>query len=209
MGKQENRLRQEMRTYRRALLIIITALLTTVATAQNALETIVEANNPTAAASSPDSIAEKPAPADQVITSEQLPDFSYETPRTYEIEEITVSGKNNYDDFVLIGYSGLKKGERIMIPGDDITNVIRRFWNQGLFSNIKVEVVSIRGNKVWININLDQRPKVSRINFMGVKKKEREELISRLTREMKSAAKMLEFEHAAFLRDEIKKLKGE
>ncbi len=176
MGKQENRLRQEMRTYRRALLIIITALLTTVATAQNALETIVEANNPTAAASSPDSIAEKPAPADQVITSEQLPDFSYETPRTYEIEEITVSGKNNYDDFVLIGYSGLKKGERIMIPGDDITNVIRRFWNQGLFSNIKVEVVSIRGNKVWININLDQRPKVSRINFMGVKKKEREEL---------------------------------
>lgn len=111
-----------------------------------------------------------------VITSEELPDFDYNNPRTYEIEEITISGKNNYEDYVLIGYSGLKKGEKIEIPGDEITNVIRRFWKQGLFSNIKIEVVSIRGNKVWLNINLDQQPKISRINIMGVKKKEREEI---------------------------------
>ena len=38
-------------------------------------------------------------------------------------------------------------------------------------------------------------------------KKEREKLIETLTKEMKYAAKMLEFEHTAFLRDEINKLK--
>ncbi len=111
-----------------------------------------------------------------VITAEELPDFNYDNPRTYEIEEITLSGKNNYEDFVLIGYSGLKKGMKIQIPGDEITNVVRRFWKQGLFSNIKVEVVSIRGNKVWLNINLDQRAKVSSVNFIGLKKKEREDI---------------------------------
>ena len=39
--------------------------------------------------------------------------------------------------------------------------------------------------------------------------KERSELIASLTEEMKNAAKMLEFEHAAYLRDKIKELKGE
>ncbi|MCQ2336672.1 MAG: outer membrane protein assembly factor BamA [Paludibacteraceae bacterium] len=111
-----------------------------------------------------------------ILTSDEIPDFDYNMPRTYQIEEITISGKNNYEDYVLIGYSGLKKGEKIEIPGDEITNVIRRFWKQGLFSNIKIEVLSIRGNKIWLNINLDQQPKISRINFMGVKKKEREDL---------------------------------
>ncbi|MBO6035075.1 MAG: hypothetical protein J6P34_04390, partial [Paludibacteraceae bacterium] len=127
-----------MRINKRVLIILLSAIVTTTAMSEDALDAIVEAYNPTAAQS--DTIAEKADPAESVITAEQLPDFNYDNPRTYEIEEITVSGKNNYEDFVLIGYSGLKKGERIMIPGDDLTNVIRRFWKQGLFANIKVEV---------------------------------------------------------------------
>lgn len=39
-------------------------------------------------------------------------------------------------------------------------------------------------------------------------RKEREELINRLTREMKNAAKLLEFEHAAYLRDRIEQLRS-
>lgn len=39
--------------------------------------------------------------------------------------------------------------------------------------------------------------------------KEKKELIEKLTVEMKNSAKMLEFEHAAYLRDKIKELKGE
>lgn len=129
-----------------------------------------------AIAASADDIVETLADSTEILTSDELPDFSYDNPRTYEIDEITISGKNNYEDYVLIGYSGLKKGEKITIPGDDVTKVIRRFWKQGLFTNIKMEVVSVRGNKIWLNINLDQRPKVSHLNIMGVKKKEREDL---------------------------------
>ena len=58
--------------------------------------------------------------------------------RTYEIAGITVSGADNYEDFVLIGFSGLAVGDRIEVPGEQITKSIRRFWKQGLFSDVKI-----------------------------------------------------------------------
>ncbi|MDE6559079.1 MAG: outer membrane protein assembly factor BamA, partial [Muribaculaceae bacterium] len=54
-------------------------------------------------------------------------------PHTYEIGGITVSGVKNVDDYVIIGYSGLSVGEKIEIPGDAITNAVKRFWRQGLY----------------------------------------------------------------------------
>ena len=108
--------------------------------------------------------------------NKNLPSIDYLNPKQYEIAEITISGKNNYEDYVLIGFSGLSVGQKITIPSDDISNVIKRFWKQGLFSNVQVEIVSVLDNKIWLNIQLDQRPKVSQINFHGVKKKEKEEL---------------------------------
>lgn len=112
----------------------------------------------------------------EVLTGDALPEFRYDDPRTYEIAEITVSGENSYEDYVLIGYSGLKKGSKITLPSDQVTNVIRRFWKQGLFSNVKVEVVSVRGNKIWLNLHLDQRPRINHINVNGVKKRDREDI---------------------------------
>ena len=55
------------------------------------------------------------------------------TPKKYEIAGITVSGVKNYEDYVLIGFSGLTVGETMEIPGDDITLAVKRFWKQGLF----------------------------------------------------------------------------
>ncbi len=150
------------------IILICTAIPFTALQAQDLSESIIDSYDTDTLSNATDTTT--------ILTSEEIPDFDYNMPRSYEIDEITISGKNNYDDYVLIGYSGLKKGERIDIPGDEITNVIRRFWKQGLFSNIKIEVMSIRGNKVWLNINLDQQPKVSRLNIIGLKKKEREDI---------------------------------
>ena len=82
-----------------------------------------------------------------VLVGENLPDLDYANPREYEIGEITISGKNNYEDYVLIGFSGLKVGEKILIPSDAITNVIRRFWKQGLFSILKQRLFRLE-NKI-------------------------------------------------------------
>ncbi|PXV62819.1 outer membrane protein insertion porin family [Dysgonomonas alginatilytica] len=112
-----------------------------------------------------------------------LPVITYTlTPKKYKIAEITVSGIKNsmYEDFVLIGFSGLSVGDDIEIPGTEITNAVRRFWKQGLFSEIKITATKIVGEKIWLNIELKGRPRISDISYEGVKKGEREDIESKL-----------------------------
>ena len=61
----------------------------------------------------------------------------------YEIADIQVTGAENYEDFVLIGFSGLSVGDVIAIPGEAITNAVKRFWKQGLFSDVKIFATKI------------------------------------------------------------------
>jgi len=94
----------------------------------------------------------------------------------YEIADIQVTGAENYEDFVLIGFSGLSVGDVIAIPGEAITNAVKRFWKQGLFSDVKIFATKIQDGKVWLEIALKQRPRVSEINFNGLKKGEIDDL---------------------------------
>lgn len=110
-----------------------------------------------------------------------IPEINYgSVPQKLEIAEITVSGADNYEDFVLIGFSGLSVGDIITVPGESITEVVKRFWKQGLFSDVKVFATKIEDGKIWLNIKLKQRPQVSKINYNGLKKGEIDELSTRL-----------------------------
>ena len=113
--------------------------------------------------------------------STNIPVIEYtNAPPKYEIAEITVSGAGNYEDFVLIGFSGLSVGDKINVPGDAITNAVKRFWKQGLFSDVKILATKIKDDKVWLNIALKERPRVSDIKYVGLKKTEIEELELRI-----------------------------
>ena len=98
-------------------------------------------------------------------------EYSNATPK-YEIEAITVTGAANYEDFVLIGFSGLSVGDKINVPGDAITNAVKRFWKQGLFADVKIYATKIKDGKIWLNIALKERPRVSEIKYVGLKKTE-------------------------------------
>ncbi|MBD5346733.1 MAG: outer membrane protein assembly factor BamA [Bacteroides sp.] len=101
-------------------------------------------------------------------------------PSTYEIAGITVDGADNYEPHIIIGYSGLKVGERIEIPGLALTNASKRLWNQRLFSQVRIEVDKTAGDKAWLSIHLRQQPRISKINYSGTKKGERDDLQERL-----------------------------
>ena len=101
------------------------------------------------------------------------------TPK-YEIADIKVEGVKNYEDYVLIGLSGLSVGQSISVPGDEITSAIKRYWRHGLFSNVKITAEKIEDGKVWLKISLTQRPRISEIRYHGVKKSERQDLETRL-----------------------------
>ena len=102
------------------------------------------------------------------------------TPRKYVIAGITVGGVSNYDDYLLVGLSGLSVGQRVAIPGEEITKAIKRYWRHGLFSNVQISVDSIVVDSAYLHIQLAQLPKISEINYNGVKKSEREDLETKL-----------------------------
>lgn len=117
------------------------------------------------------------APVDTVYEPEVI--YS-PLPKTYEIAGIRTSGLKSADDYVVIGYSGLSIGDKVTIPGPDITDAVKRFWRQGLYSEVKINVDKIAGDKVWLDINLKQQPRMSRLEFNGAKGSEKKDINERL-----------------------------
>lgn len=109
------------------------------------------------------------------------PEISYAgTPRSGVIGGIAVSGVEGYEDYMLTGISGLTVGQRIELPGQEITEAVKRYWKHGLFSNVQIAADSIVGDKIYLHFYLALRPRVSTINYIGVKKSEREDLETKL-----------------------------
>ena len=109
------------------------------------------------------------------------PDISYAgTPKTLVLGGINVSGIEGYEDYMLAGISGLSVGQEIMVPGNEITDAVKRYWRHGLFSDVKISADSIVGDKIYLHISLAMRPRVSVINYVGLKKSEREDMENKL-----------------------------
>jgi outer membrane protein insertion porin family len=107
----------------------------------------------------------------------QVPTISYtHTPKKYTIAGIDVTGAANYDQNIIIGYSGLRVGSQVTVPGDAFSSAVKRFWRQGLFSDVKIYATRTEGDQIWLEIALTPRPRISNINFYGIKKKEKEDL---------------------------------
>lgn len=102
-------------------------------------------------------------------------------PKVYEIAGIKVSGVDHVDDYVIIGYSGLSVGEKIEIPGDAITNAVKRFYRQGLYSKVQIKLEKVVGDKAWLEIVLRQQPRLSEMKYIGVKSNEKKDLEERLS----------------------------
>ena len=108
-------------------------------------------------------------------------DISYAgTPRQCEIGGIAVKGVSDYEDYVLINLSGLSVGQHIDVPGSEITEAVKRYWKHGLFSDVSIIADSIVESKVFLSIHLQLRPRISAINYFGVKKREREDLEAKI-----------------------------
>ncbi len=106
------------------------------------------------------------------------------TPKTLHIADIKVTGIEGtmYEkqDFVLINFSGLSKGQAIKVPGSEISTAIKRFWKQGLFSDIKILETKRTNDSIWLEIRLTDRPRVFDIHYSGMKKNEREDIEKKL-----------------------------
>ena len=98
------------------------------------------------------------------------------TPKRYEIADITVTGLDENNHKTLLKLSGLSVGQRVAVPGPDITQAMKRLWSTGLFANVQIRAQRISGDKIWLEFFIEQNPKIKEVVFHGVRKGEQSEL---------------------------------
>ena len=109
------------------------------------------------------------------------PDISYAgQARECTIKGIAVSGVDDYEDYMLTSISGLSIDQKITIPGNEITEAVKRYWRHGLFSEVKIAADSIVGEDIYLHVYLKTRPRVSTINYIGLKKTEKNDMEEKL-----------------------------
>lgn len=112
----------------------------------------------------------------QIRLGDDLNQFDYTTPKEYIIGGVTVTGVQYLDQNVIIMLSGLQVADRIDIPGDKIRKAIDKLWTQGLFEDISITSSKISDDIIYLNINLKERPRLSKFSFKGIKKSEADDL---------------------------------
>jgi outer membrane protein insertion porin family len=98
-------------------------------------------------------------------------------PGEYVLADITVSGKITYNEQTVITFTGLEKGQTINVPGEEISNAIKKLSKLGLFSDINVYATRVEGNNIYLELELNELPKLSDVKIQGVKKGKREGLL--------------------------------
>ncbi len=106
--------------------------------------------------------------------------MNYSSPKEYVIDSISVSGIKYLDKNILIQMSGLKKGDKILIPGEQITMAVEKMWSQGLFSDVRITKKAISGDSIFLDIYLQERARLSRFEFNGISKSERKDLLDKI-----------------------------
>ena len=97
--------------------------------------------------------------------------------KLYTIENIKVTGAQNFNEQTVIAFTGLSKGDKIYIPGEKLSQVTKKLWEQNLFSDISFYVTDIRGDKVDLELYIVELPKLYDITIEGIKKGKKKDIL--------------------------------
>lgn len=107
--------------------------------------------------------------------------FSQETKlengKEYILAKVEVTGKVSYNEQTITTFTGLEKGQSIIVPGEDISAAIKKLWKLGLFSDVNFYVSEIKGDSIFLELNINELPKISDVKIKGIKKGKIEEII--------------------------------
>lgn len=102
--------------------------------------------------------------------------IDYSKPKKYTIADITVTGVKYLNTTTLVNLSGLQVGQEIEVPGDAISKSLEKLWKHGLFGDVQIYVTKITDDKIYLNFELKERPRLSRVEFSGISKSQAEDL---------------------------------
>jgi outer membrane protein insertion porin family len=113
-----------------------------------------------------------------VLSQEKIIDYA--TSDDYIIGGVSVSGVRFLDTNALIGISGLRIGQEVTLPGDAITTAVKKLWQQGLFSEVKINIIKTVADTVYFDIMLQERPRISSVKYNGLKNSEIQDLADKI-----------------------------
>jgi outer membrane protein insertion porin family len=105
---------------------------------------------------------------------------NYMTQENYIVGGVSISGIRFLDINALIGISGLRVGQEITIPGDAVTNAAKKLWQQGLFSDVRITINRVQSDTAFIDIFLQERPRISSIKFNGIRASETQDIVKKI-----------------------------
>ena len=103
--------------------------------------------------------------------------FSQDTYRkggTYVIDTVTVVGLENFSDRTVVTYSGLRQGQSIQVPGEEVSAILKKLWNLELFSNVNLFVTDVNSGRIKLEINVEELPTLLNYRINGVKRSKAE-----------------------------------
>ena len=113
--------------------------------------------------------------------SAEDPNINYATPKEYEIAEITITGLETLSEIAIKSLTGLEVGDRIKIPGDAISNALKKIWGQGIIDDVSINATKFEGDKVYLNVFIKERPRLRQFIFEGVNKTQESELTEKIS----------------------------
>lgn len=110
----------------------------------------------------------------KIEAQEKVP---FDQGKKYILGEVAVTGKISFNKQTVVTFAGLEKGQNITVPGEEISNAIKKLGKLGLFGEIDFYVNQIKGDSIFLELNINELPKLTNVKFTGVKKGKIEELI--------------------------------
>ncbi len=101
----------------------------------------------------------------------------FEDGKEYILADVEVTGKVSYNQQTVVTFSGLENGQKIMVPGEEISTAIKKLWKLGLFSDVNFYITKIEGDSIFLELNLNESPKLADVKLVGIKKGKADEII--------------------------------
>ena len=97
--------------------------------------------------------------------------------KKYILANVKVNGKISYNEQTVVTFAGLEKGQQLTVPGEELSNAIKKLGKLGLFSDIDFYVNKVEVDSIWLDLDIVELPKLSEAKIQGVKKSKVEGLI--------------------------------
>src|SRR5690606_19544341 len=111
------------------------------------------------------------------VTLTSAQEISYDNSKKYILGGLEVTGLQSYNEQTVKTYTGLRIGQPITVPGDEISAVINKLWGLELFTDINFYITNIEGENVFLELNIIERPTLTDVTVYGEKKRKIAEII--------------------------------